>query len=41
MSSDNLVASEKFPGSVMKKETSDPYSLKIGQSCKISLTTLE
>ena len=33
MSSDNLVTSEKFLGSEMKKETSDPDSPKIGKAC--------
>ena len=40
MSSDNLVNSEKFVGSGMKWETSEPDSTKSGKPCKISFTTV-
>ena len=40
MSSDNFVTSEKFLGSGMKWETSEPDSPKGGNSCKISFTTV-
>ena len=36
MSSDNFVTSEKFLGSGMKWETSEPDSPKGGKSCEIS-----
>ena len=39
MLSDNLVTSERFLGSEMNPETSEPDSPKIGNAWKISLTT--
>ena len=40
MSSENMVTSEKFLGSGMKWETSEPDLPKVGKSCEISFAAV-